>query len=98
MQGLNQLELRKNRQPTYPQWNSRVRTFQKNEINLQNGEYTLKGALYNFNSPDKLSMANQGLETTFVCDCKGWNIQIKNEYEYDKTRNFRRSTQQSVIL
>lgn len=34
----------------------------KNEINLQNGEYTLKGALYNFNSPDKLSMANQGLE------------------------------------
>lgn len=34
----------------------------KNEINLQNGEYTLKGALYNFNSPDKPSMANQGLE------------------------------------
>lgn len=34
----------------------------KNEINLQNGEYTLKGALYNFNSPDKLSMANRGLE------------------------------------
>lgn len=34
----------------------------KDEINLQNGEYTLKGALYNFNSPDKLSMANQGLE------------------------------------
>ena len=35
-------------------------TFQKMKSTCKMGEYTLRGALYNLYSPDKLSMANQG--------------------------------------
>lgn len=62
MQGLKPAGTPEEPSTDIPQMEQPGTDIPKNEINLQNGEYTLKGALYNFNSPDKLSMANQGLE------------------------------------